>query len=110
MKKFLLTLLTFLILPCFAVDETTKILPSQTGIVENVQYVDLDDENVSQTKQTIDVKIISGEFKGEVVELDNMLTGNPYYDIKLKNNTDNPKEITIKYKAEVVNDSLHKHN
>ena len=87
MKKFLLILLTFLVLPCFAEDETTKILPSQTGIVENVQYVDLDDENVSQTKQTIDVKIISGEFKGEVVELDNMLTGNPYYDIKLKKDT-----------------------
>ena len=55
--------------------------------MENVHYVDLDDENVSQTKQTIDVKIISGEFKGEVVELDNMLTGNPYYDIKLKKDT-----------------------
>lgn len=87
MKKIVLILLTFLILPCFAVDETTKILPSQTGIVEKVQYVDLDDENVSQTKQAIDVRILSGEFKGEIIQLDNMLTGNPYYDIKLKKNT-----------------------
>ena len=33
------------------------------------------------------VRLLTGEFKGETVELDNMLTGNPYYDIKLKKNT-----------------------
>lgn len=74
-----------LFLPALA--DETKILPSETGIVESVQYVDLNDNNVSQTKQTIKVKLLSGEFKGETVELDNMLTGNPYYDIKLKKNT-----------------------
>lgn len=67
--------------------DEAKILPSQTGIVENVQYVDLNDDTVSQTKQTIQVRLLTGEFKGETVELDNMLTGNPYYDIKLKKNT-----------------------
>ena len=87
MKRFLLIILAFFIMPCFADDENTKILPSQTGIVEKVQYVDLDEGNISQTKQVVDVRIISGEFKDEVVELDNMLTGNPYYDIKLKKNT-----------------------
>ena len=67
--------------------DEAKILPSQTGIVEKVQYVDLNDDTVSQTKQTIQVRLLTGEFKGETVELDNMLTGNPYYDIKLKKNT-----------------------
>ena len=67
--------------------DEAKILPSQTGIVENVQYVDLNDDTVSQTKQTIQVRLLTGEFKGETIELDNMLTGNPYYDIKLKKNT-----------------------
>ena len=52
-----------------------------------MQYVDLNDDTVSQTKQTIQVRLLTGEFKGETVELDNMLTGNPYYDIKLKKNT-----------------------
>lgn len=83
--KYFLLILSMLFLPALA--DETKILPSETGIVESVQYVDLNDNNVSQTKQTIKVKLLSGEFKGETVELDNMLTGNPYYDIKLKKNT-----------------------
>ena len=86
MKKFLFVLVSiFLMLSCIA--DEGKILPSQTGIVQNVQYVDLDESDVSQTKQTVEVKLLTGEFKGETVELDNMLTGNPYYDIKLKRNT-----------------------
>ena len=86
MKKiFLLLLMLLFMLTCLA--EEGKILPSALGVVEKVQYVDLEDDAVSQTKQTIDVKLLNGEFKGETVELDNMLTGNPYYDIKLKPNT-----------------------
>ncbi len=83
--KYLLLILSMLFLPVMA--DEAKILPSQTGIVENVQYVDLNDDTVSQTKQTIQVRLLTGEFKGETIELDNMLTGNPYYDIKLKKNT-----------------------
>ena len=83
--KYLLLILSMLFLPVMA--DEAKILPSQTGIVENVQYVDLNDDTVSQTKQTIQVRLLTGEFKGETVELDNMLTGNPYSDIKLKKNT-----------------------
>ena len=83
--KYLLLILSMLFLPVMA--DEAKILPSQTGIVENVQYVDLNDDTVSQTKQTIQVRLLTGEIKGETVELDNMLTGNPYYDIKLKKNT-----------------------
>ena len=83
--KYLLLILSMLFLQVMA--DEAKILPSQTGIVENVQYVDLNDDTVSQTKQTIQVRLLTGEFKGETVELDNMLTGNPYYDIKLKKNT-----------------------
>lgn len=83
--KYLLLILSMLFLPVMA--DEAKILPSQTGIVEKVQYVDLNDDTVSQTKQTIQVRLLTGEFKGEAVELDNMLTGNPYYDIKLKKNT-----------------------
>ena len=83
--KYLLLILSMLFLPVMA--DEAKILPSQTGIVEKVQYVYLNDDTVSQTKQTIQVRLLTGEYKGETVELDNMLTGNPYYDIKLKKNT-----------------------
>ena len=90
MKKILtliFIIISLLITPAFA-DESdeSKILPSEIGVVENVEYVDLND-SVTQTKQAIQVKIITGQFKGETVTLDNMLTGNPYYDIKLKKNT-----------------------
>lgn len=85
MKKLLIFILLFFALPCFA--DEGKILPSEIGVVQKVQYVDLTDTNVTQTKQDIEVKLLTGEFKGETVVLENMLTGNPYYDIKLKKKT-----------------------
>ena len=82
MKKiFFLILSIFLTLPILA--EETNILPSEVGIVQSVQYVDAE-ENVAQTKQDVKIKLLSGEFKGETIELENILTGNPYYDINLK--------------------------
>lgn len=82
------SLLIFVIFLCLSLiisvkADETKILPSETGIIQSVQYVD-EDENIGQIKQNVEVKLISGEFKGEIVKLDNILTGNPYYDIKLK--------------------------
>lgn len=86
MKKLVIFLIMLLsIIPCFA--DEGKILPSELGLVQKVEYVDLTDTNVTQTKQAIEVKLLTGQFKGEIVELDNMLTGNPYYDIKLQKNT-----------------------
>lgn len=61
-------------------------LKSELGVVEHVYY-DVDEsqnfENLS-SKQIVQVKLLSGEFKGKVVEIDNMITNNPYYDIFLK--------------------------
>lgn len=84
-KLFFIILSIFLLLPVSA--EEGKILPSQTGLVQSVQYVDMAENEVSQTKQIVEVKILTGEFKGETVVLDNMLTGNPYYDMYLKKNS-----------------------
>lgn len=83
MKNFLIYVFLFLssLNLCFA-DETT-ILPSQLGIVQNVEYIDTDND-VAQVKQVADIKLLKGDLKGNYVQLDNMLTGNPYYDIKLK--------------------------
>ncbi len=81
-KNIILVILSFFVtLPIFA--DEAKILPSETGIIESVNYVDTDNE-YAQTKQEVLVRLLSGEFKGETVELENILTGNPYYDIKLK--------------------------
>lgn len=84
MRKLILIILSlFLFLPVFAEDTGTIILPSAKGIVQSIDY--FDSENL--TKQNVKVKILSGDFKGEVVELENVLSGNPYYDINLSNNT-----------------------
>lgn len=81
MKKFILFVLAFfLLLPVFA--DESNILPSELGLVQSVEYID-GNNAVAQAAQKVNVKILTGEFKGENVELENILTGNPYYDIKL---------------------------
>lgn len=85
MKKLLLIL--FLIigicLPAHADDIT--ILKSETGIVENVKYEDAESINQGEqtTKQEVTVRVLTGNFKGSERIIDNMLTGNPAYDIPL---------------------------
>ncbi len=86
MKKLfiLLIMLTGLISPVFA-DESSE-LPSVTGIVENIQYEDVQglQQGDNSVKQVVLIKVLSGEFKGTERLVDNMLTGNPAYDINLK--------------------------
>lgn len=81
MKKFLLLIIMFFASLCnvFAENEPT-ILPSQIGIIQKIDYIDIDEGEVAQTKQTAEIKLKSGD----LVLVDNVLTGNPYYDIKLK--------------------------
>ena len=82
MKRVLLLIFAFfMILPVWA--NEVKILPAQTAKVLSVQYVDTEGE-VVQTKQLAQVKLLTGDLKGEVLELENVLSGNPYYDITLK--------------------------
>lgn len=85
MKKFLFVILIFCVsaISALALDESI-LMPSVTARVQNVEYVDLSEDNISQVKQNVQVKLLSGNNEGEVIEVDNMLTGNPYYDIKLK--------------------------
>lgn len=83
MKKFLLlivfTLLTFLPISAEQLDNFF----TQVGLVQNVVYEDVDAE-VAQVNQKVDIKLLDGDLKGVVITLDNLQTGNPYYDIKLK--------------------------
>ena len=98
MKAIFIFLISFFsLLPAFA--EETVVLPSQIGIVQNVVYENI--ENIpTQTKQVAEIKILSGEHKNEILVLDNMLTGNPNYDIKLKQGT------KVVLHAEISDDGL----
>lgn len=80
MKKFILILCLIIGIPVFA--EGINSLPSATAVVENIEYID--SENApEQTKQLVTVKVLNGDFKGAETVVENMLTGNPAYDILL---------------------------
>lgn len=86
----LLVSLFFLILPVFAQENFDKlVLPSQIGQVESVEtFGDVKPTpggELQQVKQSVEVKILTGGHKGEKVLIDNILMGNPAYDINLNN-------------------------
>lgn len=88
MKKLLLLLLLIfgLCLPVFA-DNTGELeLPSASGVVESIQYEDVPNlqQGDNNVKQIVKIKVLSGKYKGTERYVDNMLTGNPAYDIPLK--------------------------
>lgn len=86
MKNFIIAgfLILGLLCPVFAEDKTE--LPSETGIVESLQYEDVDglQQGDNSVKQVALVKVLSGKYKGTERLIDNMLTGNPAYDINLQ--------------------------
>lgn len=85
MKK--LVVILFLLIGIFtpALGEEKAVLKSETGIVENIKYEDMESINQGEqtTKQEVTVKVLTGDFKGTERIIDNMLTGNPAYDINL---------------------------
>lgn len=88
MKKILVLVLFFLLSIGYVfAQQEPEILESRIGVVKNIEYVDILDSSLEQVKQKVTVQILDGEFKGDLVNIDNMITGNPYYDIKLKKGT-----------------------
>lgn len=81
MKRFLLIMIMFFATLNFSYAIENEILPSQIGVIQKVEYLDIDEGEVAQTKQQAEVRLKNGD----LVLVDNMLTGNPFYDIKLKN-------------------------
>lgn len=74
--------------PVFAQENNKPVLPSEVGQVLSVETFgqikpSLHGE-LNQVKQSVELKILTGSHKGEKVIVDNMLMGNPAYDIKLK--------------------------
>ena len=84
MKRFLIILFTFFIsvIQVFAQNED-KVLPSNIGLVENVEYVEAADD-IAPVKQLAEIKLLKGDLKNKKILIENVLTGNPYFDINLK--------------------------
>lgn len=87
MKKFVLFLMILLssFLPVIA-NDSIELMPSQIAKVIKLHYEDSAQEGFEQTKQVVTLKFLTGENKNEIIVLDNQLSGNPFYDIKLKEN------------------------
>lgn len=90
-KKIIIIIFIFIlcsIAPVFSKEEKQEILPSQIGqvlSVENFKEIAPSAEGeLKQTRQSVEIKILSGSHKGEKIIIDNVLTGNPAYDINLK--------------------------
>lgn len=79
------------VLPTFAVENVPSdksVLPSEVGQVQSVETFGEQKFSptgeLNQVKQSVEVKVLTGSHKGEKVIIDNMLMGNPAYDINLK--------------------------
>ncbi len=85
MKKILILLFLLIGITTPAISEEKAIMKSEIGVVENIQYEDADELNQGEqtTKQDVTIKVLTGEFKETKRIVDNMLTGNPAYDINL---------------------------
>lgn len=83
MKKFLISLMMFFIFTISAWAEESLILPSQLGIVQEIDFLDSNKSELGAL-QLVKIKLLDKKNKNEIIQLENVLTGNPYYDIKLK--------------------------
>ena len=91
MKKIILIFIIMLgfIAPVMAENTQDKaVLPSEIGQVKSVEtFGNINSSRTgefNQVKQSVELVILTGSHKGEKVLVDNMLMGNPAYDIKLK--------------------------
>ena len=82
MKNFLLLTIIF-IFSLFLPVQAQDILPAEYGVVKNIMYIE-NSTFENQMIQKVDVQLTSGKYKGEILELENVLTGNPLYDINLE--------------------------
>ncbi len=87
MKRFFIIIFIFLINAITILAEEAITLPSEVGVVKKVEYIETLTQDMPTTKQQAEIKILKGAHKGKYILVDNILTGNPHYDINLKENT-----------------------
>lgn len=64
--------------------DTSQNLPSAIGIVRELNSENIEENGTNMIHQTIDLELLTGQFKGEKRFVENTIGGNPYYDINLK--------------------------
>lgn len=96
MRKLILILIMFFCftMPVFSQEKSPEnksnkpMLPSQIAQVEAVEtfgnIAPSPEGELKEVKQSVDIKILTGEHKGDKAIIENVLMGNPAYDIKLK--------------------------
>lgn len=84
MKKFLGIIFALFLLITAVSAQEVEVLPSESALVQKVEYYDEEDNTVVSVRQIVTVKLIGGENAGKVIQVENALSGNPYYDINLK--------------------------
>lgn len=86
MKKLLIFIFIFFTFVTSTFANNTDINRSftQTGLVKDIEYVDLLENEYIQTKQVATIELIDGDDRGKLITVDNILTANPCYDITLK--------------------------
>lgn len=91
MKKLILILILFLgfIMPTMAQNAQDKtVFKSEVGRIESVEtFGEIKPSaagELNQVRQSVELEVLTGAHKGEKVFVENMLVGNPAYDIKLK--------------------------
>ena len=86
MKKFLIFLFIFITTMLTSIANESNALPTELGIVKSVEYID-SNNSLNSTVQRAEIKILDGKNKNKYILLDNIMTDNPHYDIKLKKNS-----------------------
>lgn len=97
MKNFIILLFCFCLTCLVSFSQENIINKTLKGLVKSVEFVDVNSEAVN-VKQNVEILILNGELKGKTVFLDNIMTGNPYYDINLK------KGNKVILHTEIIND------
>ncbi len=86
MKKILLLICLLFITVLTSYSSEAIVLPSVLGKVLSVNYIE-GDNDLLQNQQLVEIKVLNGELRGQTISLNNVLTGNPYYDLTLKKGT-----------------------
>ncbi|MBT9165229.1 MAG: hypothetical protein DDT22_00974 [candidate division WS2 bacterium] len=94
MKKLIILILTLLLLPVvnkvwsqggeFAEDQLKWYRGSILEIISEKPASSLEGTTLKETIQTLKVRVNSGQYKGKIFEVENHLTGQPIFDIKVK--------------------------
>lgn len=69
----------------FADGEIISSMDAQGKIIEILEEKEIDDSSgIIERSQKVKLEILTGEYKGEIVEIDNLLSNNPAYNVEVK--------------------------